>query len=178
MFIVQKVLESFDRNLGKNNKLKWRVCGVFFDIASAFDKVWHNGLLYKLIKAKIPEYIIRWIRSFLENRRFEVKVNDVTSTARPIECGVPQGSVLSPVLFSLFINDIPSRSNKNKNQSLLFGDDLCHLELFNKPSQAQDNINMYLIQLEAWLKAWRLKMAPHKCAYIIFYNSDNTHDLD
>jgi exonuclease III len=178
MFIVQKVLESFDRNLGKNNKFKWRVCGVFFDIASAFDKVWHNGLLYKLIKAKIPEYIIRWIRSFLENRRFEVKVNDVTSTARPIACGVPQGSVLSPVLFSLFINDIPSRSNKNKNQSLLFADDLCHLELFNKPSQAQDNINTYLIQLEAWLKAWRLKMAPHKCAYIIFNNSDNTHDLN
>jgi hypothetical protein len=175
---VQKVLECFDRNLGKNNKLKWRVCGVFFDIASAFDKVWHDGQIYKLIKAKVPSYLTRWIREFLRERQFEVKVRESVSAAQPIECGLPQGSVLSPVLFSLFINDIPARSNKNVNQSLLFADDLCHLEIFNRPRKAEESINSYLVELQTWLNTWRLQMAPHKCVYLIFSNLSNPADLD
>ena len=178
LFIVQKVLESFNRNIGKSNKLKWRVCGVFFDIAAAFDKVWHAGLIYKLIKLNVPTHITRWIQSFLEDRAFVVKVNDAISGAQPIECGVPQGSVLSPILFSIFINDIPARANKNKNQSLLFADDLCHLELFNRHTQAEENINLLLVELNAWLVKWRLKMAPHKCAYVLFNNCTQAPDLN
>jgi hypothetical protein len=178
LFIVQKALESFNRNIGKSRKFKWRVCGVFFDIAAAFDKVWHSGLLYKLIKANVPHYIVRWIQEFLRDRRFEVRVRETVSDAQPIECGVPQGSVLSPVLFSLFINDIPARKNKNQNQSLLFADELFHLEIFNRPGKAEANINLYLSELEAWLNAWRLKMAPQKCAYIIFNNTKETPNLN
>jgi hypothetical protein len=131
-------------------------------------------LLYKLIKAKVPHHIVRWIQEFLRDRRFEVRVRETVSDAQPIECGVPQGSVLSPVLFSLFINDIPARKNKNQNQSLLFADDICHLEIFNRPGRAEANINLYWSELEAW----RLKMAPQKCAYIIFNNTKETPNLN
>ena len=70
-FITQKVLEQFNR--------KKKVCGIFFDIASAFDKVWHSGLVYKLIKLNFPDYIINWIQNFLQNRRFRVRIEDFTS---------------------------------------------------------------------------------------------------
>jgi hypothetical protein len=62
----QKIKENFNR--GK------KACGIFFDIAAAFDKVWHKGLLFKLIKQKFPNYIICWLKNFLENRSFIVKV--------------------------------------------------------------------------------------------------------
>ena len=64
--------------------------------------VWHGGLINKLIHAKAPEYIIRWIREFLNNREFAVKIGETSSVRRPIERGVPQGAVLSTLLFSVF----------------------------------------------------------------------------
>ena len=81
-FMSQKIKEEF--NQGKKS------CGLFFDIASAFDKVWHYGLLYKLIKLKPPNFILCWIKNFLENRYFEVKINQATSHIYKISAGVPQ----------------------------------------------------------------------------------------
>jgi hypothetical protein len=89
-FITQKTIEQFNR--GK------KVCAIFFDIASAFDKVWHNGLLYKLIKINTPSFIICWIKNFLQNRTFRIKTGDYISEANPISAGVPQGAALSPIL--------------------------------------------------------------------------------
>ena len=163
-FITQKIIEQFNR--------KKKVCGIFFDIASAFDKVWHNGIIYKLIKIKIPSYIICWIKNFLENRVFRVKVNNSFSQAYEISAGVPQGAALSPILFSIFINDIPVLHNKNRDYSLLFADDLVFLNFFKKFGNAQAHINKYLRQLEEWLKLWRLLMAPQKCNFIIFSNNN------
>ena len=67
-FLTQKAVESLNR--GK------KMCTVFFDIASAFDKVWHDGLIYKLINLKFPKYIICWIHNFLANRHFEIRMNN------------------------------------------------------------------------------------------------------
>ena len=135
---------------------------IFFDICKAFDKVWHNGLIYKLSKAEVPDYIINWIQSFLMNRKFCVNVNGEVSGFREIEAGVPQGSVLSPLLFSIFINDIPIRNKPNHSQSTLFADDLATAFLFKKPGNVQVQIQKYLFELEAWLTKWRMKMAAHK----------------
>lgn len=115
-FLSQKISETLIR--------KKNVCCVFFDIAAAFDKVWHNGLLYKLIKINTPVQTLIWIKQFLNNRSFRVKQNSHITKPYKIETGVPQGAVLSPVLFSIFINDIPINNKKNKSYSLLFADDL------------------------------------------------------
>ena len=116
LFMTQKIQECLNR--GK------KVCGIFFDISKAFDKVWHAGLIYKLIYLGVPMYIIRFIKSFLSDRFFKVKINDAYSEPHPITCSVPQGSVLGPLLFLVFIGDIPLSNIKSTSYSALFADDL------------------------------------------------------
>ena len=89
IFICQKILESYG-----NRK---KACCIFFDIQSAFDKVWHAGLIFKIIKMGLPTYIICWINEFLYQRNFRVKLNTYISNPYEITCGVPQGAVLSPL---------------------------------------------------------------------------------
>ena len=116
LFMTQKIQECLNRGI--------KVCGIFFDISKAFDKVWHSGLNYKLIYLGVPMYIIRFIKSFLSDRSFKVKINDKYSETHPITCTVPQGSVLGPLLFLVFIGDIPLSNKKNVSYSALFADDL------------------------------------------------------
>ena len=142
---------------------------MFFDIAGAFDKVYHNGLIYKLIQYKIPFYIINILINFLKNRKFTVGVGTATSSEFNITTGTPQGCPLSSILFSLFINDIPSNIKKNITGSVLFADDLAYFNIYKTYSPAVENhINKHLKSLESWLNKWRLKMAAHKCNYIVF----------
>jgi retron-type reverse transcriptase len=105
LFLTQKVTEAMAR--GK------KCLAIFFDIAKAFDKVWHDELIYKMIKLGVPRYIILWVKIFLTNRNFKVRVNECLSPSSPISAGVPQGAPLRPILFSIFINDIPLHNERN-----------------------------------------------------------------
>ena len=131
-FIVQKGLEAKNRG--------WKMINVYFDFQAAFDKIWHEGLLYKLVQINTPYYLIKAIQIFLANRSFKVKVGAELSSQRKIEVGVPQGGVLSPTLFSIFINDIPTRMNKNKEYTLLFADDLVLVALYKKKIESNRDI--------------------------------------
>ncbi len=75
--------------------------------------------------------------------------------------------MLSPLLFSIFINDIPTRYIKNRCYSLLFADDLVTYFIFDKYNYIEKKINYYIRQIEEWLSLWRLNMAPEKCNYIV-----------
>jgi hypothetical protein len=99
LYLIQTAQQGFNEDK--------KTLAVFFDIAGAFDKVWHQGLMYKLFMIKVPYYLIKIIANFLNGRTFCVKIEGVKSSIRIIQCGVPQGGVLSPTLFSIFINDIP-----------------------------------------------------------------------
>jgi hypothetical protein len=170
VFLAQKINETFNR---KKNML----C-IFFDITAAFDKVWHRGLLMKLIQIKTPHYIIKIIEKFLDDRNFAVKVSSHTTEKRSISCGVPQGAVLSPTLFSIYINDSPIKMDLNKRYSLVFADDLLYAEIYkNKTNSLEKRINAYLIKLEHWANKWRLSLAPHKCQYIVFTNKHTIDDF-
>ena len=111
---------------------------------------------------------------FLSNRKFMVKVNNCLSKPCPIECGVPQGSVLGPLLFLVYINDIPIADSKTLSFSSLFADDLLVTFTFSKDTKTlEKTINLYLETLVKWLHKWRLKMNVSKCCYVIFSKSGN-----
>jgi hypothetical protein len=159
-FLAQKSFESFNKNKS--------TVAIFFDIAAAFDKVWHGGLIDKLIKIKTPLYLLKIIIAFLSDRKFRVKVGNFTTGLNDIKCGVPQGACLSPTLFSIYINDCPNRNIANKENTLIFADDLGYFFFFKRMTKSiLDKINKYLDELNLWSKKWRLKLATSKCNYMI-----------
>ena len=160
IFFTQKISETL--NKGK------KACGIFFDISKAFDKVWHMGLIYKLIKCNIPNYILKYIIDFLKERTFRVNVDGSHSKSGNIICSVPQGSVLGPILFLVYINDIPLANSKHISYSSLFADDLSTIFIFKKIGKIKCLIKSYLMNLVSWLFKWRLKMNASKCKYTIF----------
>jgi hypothetical protein len=95
---------------------------VFLDIEKAFDTTWHTGLLYKLSKMDFSASLIKLISSFLSNRKFSVLVEDEMYVPRIMKAGVLQGSVLSPALFNMYINDMPQTTGVHL---ALFSDDTC-----------------------------------------------------
>jgi hypothetical protein len=143
---------------------------IFFDIASAFDKVWHNGLIFKMISQKIPLYLVLWFKELLSDREFRVKVGSFITDFDQISMGCPQGSSASPPLFSYYVNDMPTLGQNKKSYTMKFADDLAaQIRFFaNKVQEAENEMNNFLRQLEFWLNIWRMEMAPHKCKYIIF----------
>ncbi|KAL4131086.1 hypothetical protein QTP88_008435 [Uroleucon formosanum] len=94
-------------NLTKKLSEKEKTVAVFLDMAKAFDRVWHQGLIHKLLLTNIPHLLVKLIDSFLTDRTFTIKLKDHLSTSREIEAGVPQESCLSPLLYLIYTNDFP-----------------------------------------------------------------------
>ncbi len=147
LFFTQKIGEA----LNKDKK----ACGVYFDISKAFDKVWHKGLIHKLTRLKIPSYLLKFIIDFLSDRKFKVSIGDSLSESGEILCSIPQGSVLGPILFLVYINDIPLADSKHVSYPSLFADDLSTIFVFRKPGRIVATMKKYLESLVAWLNQFR-----------------------
>ncbi len=112
----------------------------------------------------IPSYILKYIIDFLKDRKFKVSIGDSLSESGEILCSVPQGSVLGPILFLIYINDIPLANLKHICYSGLFADDLATLFTFKRPVRIGSTMKKYTENLVAWLYKWRLKINATKCS--------------
>ena len=112
LWINHEIYQSFDEGFD--------VRTVFLDISKTFDKVWHNGLIFKLKQNGISGNLLNLLSNFLRNRKQRVVLNGQTSSWADVNAGVPQGSILGPLLFLIYINDLADGLSSNAK---LFADD-------------------------------------------------------
>ena len=136
---------------------------VFGDISKAFDRVWHSGIIYKLKTCGITGSLNKWFASYLHNRKQQVVIDGCTSDQGLIEAGVPQGSVLGPLLFLVFINDMPTNIETNIS---LFADDSLLFNISNSNEANIDALNRDLARIERWSREW-----------LVTFNSEKTVDM-
>lgn len=161
--IIQQAQSSFNQ--------KMKMGAVFVDLERAFDSVWHDGLLFKLNQLNIPAYLGKWIQNYLDHRTFQVKIGSILSTIRKIEAGVPQGSVLGPLLFILFFNDIPTNTDTTTTPAT-FADDLSFWYSHSNIKAITNHLQSTLDKLKHWLYKWRMKLNIKKTTCIIFNRSN------
>ena len=130
---------AFDANLSLE------VQGVFLDLSKTFDKVWHEGLLYKLKNNEINGNALQLIKSFLRNRCQRVVLNGQSSSWLSIRAGVPQGSVLVPLFFLIYINDLPEGLN---SEVKLFADDTSLFSIVNCVNTSASTLNSDLLKIQ------------------------------
>ena len=137
------------------------------DFSKAFDSVWHPALFHKLISAGLPPCFARWTQSFLSDRRACVIFQNHKSRSFRVRRGVPQESVFGPVLFSLFINDLPASLPSSVSCSF-YADDLTHWSSSPSVPTAVEATQGALFRLERWSDYWCLPLNPSKCEASFF----------
>jgi hypothetical protein len=150
--------------LANNKEKREYVMGIFCDLSKAFDTIDHSVLLFKLSKYGIRGTALDWFRSYLTNRLQYVNINGASSNLTSITTGVPQGSILGPLLFLIFVNDI---SYALKSTTLSFADDTTIVIKSNNVKNLYANANQELENLHQWCCANKLKLNASKTTYIV-----------
>ena len=155
--IFHNICQAFDNNMFS--------CIVFCDVSKAFDRVWHKGLLFKLRQNGIEGKLLEWLNSYLSQRKQKVGLKSCFSCLKSIFAGVPQGSVLGPLLFLVYINDIAEHL---LSLTRLFADDS---SLFYSAAHIDDIagiINHDMQLLSNWARQWLVTFNPLKTEAVLF----------
>ena len=139
--IIHEIQTAFDENATVH------VRGVFLDISKAFDKVWHNGLIFKLKSYGVEGELLLLLKNYLHNREQRVVLNGQTSEWKRIYSGVPQGSVLGPLLFLIYINDLP---NGITSMCKIFADDTSLFTKVLDVNKSVAELNADLEKINQW----------------------------
>lgn len=162
---VAKIVSDIAAGLSKGSP----TMAVLIDLQSAFDVIWHKGMIFKLHKLKIKPPVVALIKNYLSGRKFHVKINDIKSMTKDILAGTPQGSIISALLFILYLNDLPQPQNfLCKIIRLLFADDIIMYVTTKNIQFARLAMNNYLKNIYEYLTKWKLKMNINKCESISF----------
>ena len=150
-----KVIDLWTEMLENDNEIDI----IYMDFKKAFDTVPHHRLLKKIQSYGIAGNIYQWIKSFLTHRKQRVSIKGTFSTWEETTSGIPQGSVLGPLLFVIYINDMPEQIN---SKIFMFADDT---KIFTEISTRsdQDMLQEDIKKLDKWSNTWLLEFHPEKC---------------
>ena len=157
-----KVLDDWTEKLDNGG----RIDVLYTDLEKAFDKVPHRRLLRKLKRYNLHPDLIDWIKAFLSDRKQRVHLNGVYSSWATVLSGIPQGSILGPLLFIIYINDLPDSLNADSN-IFLYADDAKlyrYISTSQDISSLQDDIN----KLTYWTNEWLIKLNINKCKVVSY----------
>ena len=147
--ITHEIYQSFDEDFD--------VCSVFLDISKVFDKLWHNGLTFKLKQNGISGSLLNLLSNFLRNRKQRVVLNGQTSSWTDVNAGVPQGSILGPLIFLIYINHLSDGLSSNAK---LFADDPSLFSVVHNANTAANELNNDLIKISRWAYQWKMSFNP------------------
>jgi hypothetical protein len=139
---------------------------VFLDVEKAFDQVWHEGLLHKLRSLSVPHGLYNVLKSYLNGRVFSVRVGDTRSPLRSLTAGVPQGSLLSPLLFAIYMSDVPLPSDPH-TRIALYADDTTVYSSSKSPALLCKHLQRYLDTLTVWCRDWKVTINAMKSKAIL-----------
>ena len=157
--LTESIKSSLD-----NNRLG---CGIFIDLQKAFDTVNHDILLRKMEHYGMRGIPLQWFKSYLNDRKQFVSVNGHSSSTCNITCGVPQGSVLGPLLFLIYINDLPSTSKMLK--FFLFADDTNIYFESDDLTRLTKTVNKELEKVKTWMDCNKLALNIDKTNFVLFH---------
>ena len=152
------IINEYMKKVKENKKL---AALLLMDVEKAFDAVWHNGLLKKLHDMELPSDILRIISSFLTDRTIQVKIGNTLSEVVQLLAGTPQGSILSPLLFILFVNDIPVTQACQVTQ---YADDIAIYTSHRNPRYLEAHLQKQVDELEHWCEDWFITQCQENSA--------------
>ena len=146
-----------------------QICStLFLDVAQAFDKVWHEGLIRKL-SSFLPRSFVEILQSYISERVFRVKHEESYSKVMPIKAGVPQGSVLGPVLYVLYTSDLPINMSTT---TATFADDTAILACGHSIEESIPKLQEAATGVFQWARKWKIKLQETKSVVVNFTNKD------
>ena len=166
-------ITTFTNDIIKSVEAKHSALAVYCDLSKAFDTINHDILLQKLYFYGVRGISLDWFKSYLTGRKQYVQYNSQSSEVRQITCGVPQGSVLGPLLFIIYTNDLPTCLSHST--AILFADDTTLYTSSHDINDLFSKANEDLNYLTDWFRANRLSLNVAKTNYMIFGNGDTSN---
>lgn len=151
----------------KNFKRKKSTGMIFLDVEKAFDRVWHNGLLYKMLKLGFPLQLIKTVRSFLSERTFSVFIKGQLSETKDVKYGVPQGAVLSPTLYNIYTHDIVRETTNN---IALFADDTALYHSSENSADIVTHLQHTGTKVQQYMDKWKISLNKQKTQALFITN--------
>ena len=171
----EAVLDIYNKLLDNMDKYKKLItCSIFLDFRKAYDTINHTILIKKLEKYGIRGLSLQLLASYLTDRQQYTIVNQYKSKSRDVICGIPQGSTLGPLLFNIYINDLPLASNSTIH---LFADDTNLTLSHSNVSTLQQNINDELVNASKWFKVNKLSINFNKTEFMVVTTKQNKPEL-